>query len=274
MTVLPALERLLGDAAEKLAPATEPAAADHINRPHRRRQRRRSPAVLAVLVLAGASTAWAAGVFQTGAPITTQPGYAPVANVGWGAPVPGSFTLLSLRVADPTGGPPWGLGVFRTTEGLACPVAGRIVHGRLGALGIGYTFADDDRFHPLLPAAAVFLGCAPPDARGHLYLQGTGWLASASGEVGLGESLSQAPKCRLPGDLSRGPRCPASALRTVFYGFLGPQARTVSYTYKGVHHVEAVSGPDGGYLVVCRRRPDSQAKRRNTARSGQRSRRP
>ena len=176
MTVLPLWNGYLAMRPRNSRRRPEPAAADHINRPHRRRQRRRSPAVLAVLVLAGASTAWAAGVFQTGAPITTQPGYAPVANVGWGAPVPGSFTLLSLRVADPTGGPPWGLGVFRTTEGLACPVAGRIVHGRLGALGIDYTFADDDRFHPLLPAAAVFLGAPPPMARGHLYLQGTGWL--------------------------------------------------------------------------------------------------
>ena len=46
-------------------------------------------------------------------------------------------------------------------------------------------------------------------------------------------------------------RCSQADLRTVLYGFLGPDARTVSYTDRGVHHVEEVSGPDGGYLVVA-----------------------
>ena len=88
-------------------------------------------ALVAVLVLGGTSVALAAaGVFQTGAPITTEPGYAPVANVGWGAPIAGSMRLLALRAADPAGGPPWGLGMFKTTEGLACAVTGRVVNGR------------------------------------------------------------------------------------------------------------------------------------------------
>ena len=30
-----------------------------------------------------------------------------------------------------------------TTTGLACPVAGRVVNGRLGVLGIDYAFAND-----------------------------------------------------------------------------------------------------------------------------------
>jgi len=208
-------------------------------------------ALIAVLVLGGTSAALAAaGVFQTGVPIVTQPGYAPVATIGWGAPVAGSMRLLALRVADPAGGPPWGLGTFETTQGLACAVTGRVVNGRLGALGIDYAFADDGRFHALLPAAGIGLDCAPPDARGAIFLTGSGWLESASGEVAPAAAIRQRPSCRLPGDQSPGVRCSQSDLRTVLYGFLGPDARTVAYTYNGVRHVEDASGPDGGYLVV------------------------
>ena len=242
VTVLPQLERMLGDAAQRLAPAS--------TQLRGRWRSRRALVVLAVLVCGGGSAAWAAGVFETGAPITTQAGFAPVAKVGWGAPVIGSYKTLPLRVPDPASGPPWGLGVFRTTQGLACVVAGRVVNGRIGALGIDYTFGDDNEFHPLLPAAAIVFGCAPPDADGHLYLEGLGSLAGASGEVAGAAALGQRPTCLLPGDQSRGVRCPRWALRTLFYGFLGPDARDVSYTYSGVRHVEPVSGPEGGYLLV------------------------
>lgn len=249
MTVLPALERLLGDAAAKLAPAPNPGSARAWHAWWRERARR--PLVLlAALVLTGCSAAWAAGVFQTGTPITTQPGYAPVANHGWGAPVPRSYRVLALRMSDPAGGPAWGLGLFRTTQGLVCPAVGRIVAGQLGALGIDSAFADDGRFHRLLPAASIFLDCAPPDASGHVFLSGAGWLVSASGEVAPDSALAERPACRFPGDLSRGPRCAASAMRSVFYGFLGPDALTIQYTYRGVRHVERVTGPDGAYLVV------------------------
>jgi hypothetical protein len=208
-------------------------------------------ALIAVLVLGGASAALAAaGVFQTGAPITTQPGYAPVASVGWGAPRAGSMRLLALRVPDPAGGPPWGLGMFETTQGLACAVTGRVVNGRLGALGTDYAFADDGRFHPLLPAAGIGLDCSPPDARGAVFLTGSGWLESASGEVAVAAAIGQRPACRFPGDQSPGLRCSQTDLRTVYYGFLGPDARSISYASDGARHVEDVTRPDGGYLVV------------------------
>lgn len=249
MTVLPALERLLGDAAENLEPAPS-AGAVRVGRPWWRGRSWRPLGLFAALVLAGCSAAWAAGVFRSGTPITTQPGYAPVANVGWGAPVPGSYRVLALRVSDPSGGPPWGVGFFRTTEGLACPTVGRIVDGRLGALGIDSAFADDGRFHQLRPAASIFLDCAPPDATGHVFLTGAGGLASASGEVAPDSAIAERPRCLFPGDLSRGRYCTAAELRSVFYGFLGPDARTVSYTYHGVRHTWPVSGPDGAYLVV------------------------
>jgi hypothetical protein len=253
MTVLPNLERLLGDAAEKLAPVNDAAAAEGgVSRTSTPRSRSWRPLALAVvLVLGGVSGALAAaGVFQTGKPIGPQPGYAPVSNVGWGAPRAGSMKVLALRVADPAGGPPWGLGMFTTTRGLACPVTGRVVDGRLGALGIDYAFADDGRFHRLLAPAGIGPDCSPPDARGHVFAFGEGWLESASGDAAPAAAIDQRPDCLLPGYQGRGVRCPQADLRTVFYGFLGPDARTVSYTYEGVRHVEHVSGSSGGYLIV------------------------
>ena len=261
MTVLPALERMLGDAADRLASDSSAAAARRFYRWWPPWQPRRALALVAVLVLGGASAAWAAGVFQTGAAITTAPGYAPRAHYGWGAPVSGSLKLLSLRAADPAGGPPWGLGVFETTEGLACPVAARVVNGRLGALGIDYTFRDDGRFHQLLPAPATGFGCQPPDAHGDLFLAGFQWLVSASGETASATSPSQVPACLFPGEQGSRLRCAPFALRSVLYGFLGPDARTIAYTYNGVHHVEALAGPDGGYLIVLQA-PSGIARRR------------
>jgi hypothetical protein len=177
--------------------------------------RRRPLVLVVVLVLGGATAALAAsGVFQTGTPVGPPAGYAPVASVGFGAPQPGGIRVLGLRAADPAGGPPWGIGVFRTTQGLACSVTARVVDGRLGVLGIDYAFADDGRFHPILAASAITPYCTPPDARGHLYITGGGWLLNASGYY--------APACLMPGSQGDMLRCPQSDLRSVFSGFLGP----------------------------------------------------
>jgi hypothetical protein len=268
MTVLPNLERLLGDAAERLAPTSiQPAAATRPTgtrssqrRVRRQRLRRWRPlALVTVLVLGGATGALAAaGVFQTGTPIGAQPGYAPISSVGFGAPKHGSMRVLTLRVADPAGGLPWGLGLFTTTQGLACPVTGRVIDGRLGALGIDYVFGDDGRFHLLLAPAGISIDCSPVDAHGHAFLTGGyGWIQNASGDTAPAAAVNQRPHCDLPGEHDWGVRCPQADLRAVFYGFLGPDARMVFYSFNGVRHLERVSGPDGGYLIVLPAPPGS-----------------
>lgn len=70
-----------------------------------------------------------------------------------GVPVVGTVRLLSLRVPDPAGGPPWGMRVMRTTGGDECMQVGRVHDGRLGVLGQDGIFRDDHRFHPM-PASA------------------------------------------------------------------------------------------------------------------------
>ena len=170
--------------------------------------------------------------------------------------------VLSVRVADPAGGPAWGVGVFLTSTGLACPVTGRVVDGRLGVLGIDYAFADDGRFHPLLAPASIGLDCAAPDGRGRLFLTGQAWIVSASGDLAPEAATSQRPHCDLPGTQEWSVRCPQATLRTVYYGFLGPEARAISYTYHGRQYVQRTSGPDGAYLVVLSAPPGSTKGRR------------
>jgi hypothetical protein len=272
MSVLPQLERLLGDAAERL-PADLSAASNngHLSaipatRLRRRHGLRRRPPLLiaaAVLALGGTAGALAAtGVFQIGAPVTTQPAHPPISTVGEGTARPGTMRVLSVRIADPAGGPAWGIGVFMTTTGLACPVTGRVVEGRLGVLGIDYAFANDGKFHPLLAPASIGLDCATRDAHGRLFLTGQAWIASASGDLAPEAAVSQRPHCNLPGTQSSYVRCPQATLRTVYYGFLGPKARTISYTYHGRRHVQATTGPNGAYLVVLRA-PAGSTKGRN-----------
>ena len=112
----------------------------------------------------------ASGVFQTGAPVA--PEVAPLASTDVGAPIPSSVRLLALRVADPDGGPPWGLRTIKTTRGLMCVQVGRIVDGRIGVLGRDGAFHDDGRFSP--PSIDYLedggFNCGTEDGHGNVFL--------------------------------------------------------------------------------------------------------
>jgi hypothetical protein len=83
-----------------------------------------------------------------------------------------------------------------------------------------------------------------------LFLTGQAWIVSASGDLAPEAAVNQRPHCDLPGSVMWHVRCPQATLRTVYYGFLGPKARAIAYTYHGQRHVRATSGPNGAYLVV------------------------
>ena len=111
-------------------------------RSHARLARRRGSRLLlvtaAVLLLLGtAAVALAAsGVILTGAAVPASRLASP--SAGAGLPQPGKWKLLSLRVPDPAGGPPWGMRLVQTTRGLVCVQLGRVQEGVLGELGIGW----------------------------------------------------------------------------------------------------------------------------------------
>jgi hypothetical protein len=262
----------------------------HARRPLRRRARLRQPAarrplrvlVVLVLVLAAATAvALAAGGLLSGAPV--RPPYKVRPRIFDGAPIPTSARLLALSVPDPSGGLPWGLRTLATTRGLGCLQYGRLYGGELGVLGQDGAFGDDHRFHVLSPLDAVSGedACGPLDADGHLFLatQSQAMPASADPEA-----------CVAPVDYERGARaplrgirlCPAVDERALFYGALGPDVESISYSLRtrretfeargrardftvtsyvyaqgGPTATEPTTGAQGAYLIVAHALPDA-----------------
>jgi len=201
-------------------------------------------------MLAGTAVALAAtGVVGFGAP-ESAPGIArvrpPSPTSGFGTVRRGSTHLLAPRVADPRGGPPWGIRASTTTRGLGCIAVGRVLDGELGTLGVDGAFANDDRFHPL-PAELTTGpgGCAPLDARGELFI--------AVSESDVPRSASVFRRCDPPGMAVAARReelCPEQDERNLYYGLLGPQATSIAYEHEGVTRTISPLGPQGAYLIV------------------------
>ena len=55
-------------------------------------------------------------------------------------PIAGTVKLLSDHVADPDGGPPWGLRYWETDRKYACVQVGRVYAGKLGQISRGKVF--------------------------------------------------------------------------------------------------------------------------------------
>jgi hypothetical protein len=207
------------------------------------RPRPSRPVVVALASLVATGSALAAtGVLRTGEPVGATVQAIPNANDG--VAIPGSEKLLGLRVADPDGGPPWGLRVVRTTRGLMCVQAGRVVDGRIGVLGQDGAFDNDGAFHPLSVSFLDGSGCGTQDAHGDAFVneQLHGMPASA-----LTADQQHASGGCYTADLpSRS--CPPSDLRDIYYGLLGPDAASITHT--GGIATTPTAGRDGAYLIV------------------------
>jgi hypothetical protein len=209
-------------------------------------RRRLVVVAMALLALLLAAVALAAtGAFNTGTPVRPGAFDLTTPRSGPGAVLPRSVGGVAALADDPTGGPPWGLRVLRTTRGLGCVQIGRVVGGRLGVLGQDGAFANDGRFHPLPAAVSESpVDCGSLDARGRLYL------AFASQGV---PASAYAPGCTPPGDVEPHPNppiCPQADERAVYAGVLGPSALSVTYVTIGGGRVTAPVGPGGTYLIV------------------------
>ncbi len=204
-------------------------------------------ALLALATIALAAT----GVILTGAPVRPEEVLNP--SVGLGVPAPGASELLPLRVADPAGGPPWGIRIVSTTRGEVCVQIGRVQGGQLGELGIDGAFHDDGRFHPI-PVDAL-----PRDEFHHRVFDSLLGTATVSchlaGEAISGEhvGVSQSAAAQTPSS----PR-PVGGLRDLLYGMLGPQAISVSYRERGEDRTARVLAPTGAYLIVTPTTPHQQ----------------
>ena len=220
------------------------------------------PIVIGALVLAGAS-AGAALLLSSGE--TVAPAFVLPATPasGLGEPVPQTLALLPMRAADPEGGPPWGMRVIRTTRGLLCLQSGRIVDGQLGALGTGYAFHGDKRFHPFLADDAISTDACPAvGATGTAFLPGPPVIVPANGLPLAGENVAQNDQvhCDLPGQQNWGVRCPQSELRQVAVGLLGPNARSIEVSNAdGSSFTIDPYGDEGAYLIVLPAQPNADA---------------
>jgi len=220
------------------------------SRPSRSRRRgwRRTPLIAIAVGLLMVGAAFGGGLIQLGAPARTSEGFT-TPRAGFGALTLGTARLLAIATPDPHGGPPWGLRVFSTTRGVGCIQVGRLLDGRLGALGQDGAFGDDGRFHELPVRSASVLTCSALDANGRIF-----------NNVSKGDELANAwpgretcvPSVASPAEKGfvGGKICPQADERDLFYGLLGPYAKSITYTSHGNRKTVATVGPEGAYLIV------------------------
>jgi hypothetical protein len=166
-----------------------------------RRGRHRRPALIAGLasgtLLATAGALAATGVIGLGSPVEPrQVNRDPQRGVG--VPVDRTARLLPPRVADPGGGPPWGLRLVTTSRGMMCLQIGRVVGDQLGVLDKDGVAGNDGRFHALPPAAAATnrAPCVPPDGAGRFF--------TAVERTTYASGDSRDRTCHEPGEPARG----------------------------------------------------------------------
>jgi len=192
-------------------------------------------AVLAMLVVfACATIALAASGLLSGSPVEPRGSLNP--RVGEGIPARGGSRLLSLRVPDPQGGPPWGMRIVHTTRGAVCAQVGRIMNGQLGELGIDGAFGDDGRFHP--EAADVLPAAGPTSNNASCVPAGQTFSGSWAD---LDRNATSSPDSGTP---------PTSGQREVSFGLLGAHALEVTYRAAGRSLVDRVTPGSGAYLIV------------------------
>ena len=208
--------------------------------------------VFAALVLATPAVGAVSNWFGLGAPDRLPKQSATEFS---GTAVSGTSQLTALRVADPQGGPPWSLGIVRTTRGDTCIQLGRVEEGRLGSLGIDGAWNDDKLFHPF-PNRTVGTECGETDARGHGFINVTytGQVANSDPSGPGAVSIKSCAPPTLPtssGERSSPGTCPPRSARFVFMGLLGPDAASITYqTPDGKLATENTSGPQGAYLLI------------------------
>jgi len=225
----------------------------------RRRSRRGSTALaVAALLVVSAGALAAGGVIPIGSPAEKHP----PSEVGYpgGALVRGSARLLPITAPDPAGGPPWSMRVLSTRRGEGCLQVGRLLDGKLGALGRDGAFGDDGRFHELAPTDfGAERACSLLDGAQRLFVNAVVGDLPASAWKGAYHNLGCVPSTAgryeryAEGNLHKPyPVCPQRDERNVYYGLLGPQAESVTYELEGRARTVPTVGPEGAYLIVTR----------------------
>jgi hypothetical protein len=241
MTALPAFDAMVDDFARAAATA-----------PRRWRGRRwlALPAVLGAIAVTGAAFA-ATGALLTGEPARPAPHPRPLEDPRESiAIVPSSVQLADARVADPDGGPPWGVRTMRTATGNLCAQVGRLVDGRIGVIGFDGRFHDLPLradvasvcdFHPGPPGGRPRASRAGARVRGDLYVPPRSTIQLDSSGRTLREGCADGP------DAGTIVLCDTLRSRRVAWGILRPDVRELRVDGR---HVAAE--PDRSYLFLSR----------------------
>jgi hypothetical protein len=242
MTLIPELERSLVNAISSKSP-------------RRARRWRRLPLTgIAFIAVVGTTGALAAtGVIGFGSPVgvphVLQTPAA--ASNGFGV-VRSASAKLVATAPDPAGGLKWGMRLATTSRGGACLEVGREEDGQIGVLGIDNAFHDDGRFHTL-PAklSSSSSDCGSADRSGVLFHSVTATDEPASGVDASGLWITVGD-CLPPRGVAHGsgPYCKGSDERNLYYGALGPDALSLTYTGDGGTKTLNLATSDGMYLIV------------------------
>jgi hypothetical protein len=229
--------------------------------PARRRRRRRGAHRRGLMILIPALLVLTVGALALGGVIEIGARAKPensVSRAGYGPLTPGSSRLLPISTPDPHGGPAWGLRVFSTKRGVGCIQTGRLLNGKLGALGRDGAFNNDGRFHEVPAGSAIrFFACSALDGNGRIFNNVTvgdqpasAWSGFASCVPATATGPENAPEL-VPGTARKQAVgiCAQRDERNLYYGLLGPAAQSVTYTSGRQHRTESV-GPEGAYLIV------------------------
>jgi hypothetical protein len=227
-------------------------------RPVRRRARlRQLVLVIPALLIVTAGALAAGGVIRIGSP--AEPTNHRLAALQGGGLVKGTVRLLPITAADPGGGPPWGMRVLSTKSGEGCVQVGRLLDGKLGAIGEDSAFADDGQFHEFaLESSFAKHACTLLDGNGRIFLNATVGDMPASAWVGYGGGCVPSTATHAERFNAKGKPlaiCPQADERNLYYGLLGPDAKSVTYKLNGQTYTQATVGPEGAYLIVTRASP-------------------
>jgi hypothetical protein len=233
-----------------------------IRPPWIRRGHRRTPAlVLLAMLVATAGALAAGGVIRIGSP--AEPHESSFFALKGGGVVKGTVRLLPVSTADPAGGPSWGLRVLSTKRGEGCVQVGRLLEGKLGAVGQDSSFHNDGLFHEFaVNTFGAERSCTLLDGNDRLFLNAVVGDIPASAWRGNFPEKGCVPSTAGPyerfaeeGKRKPYPICPQADERNLYFGLLGPYAKSITYTVGGQTRTLPTTGPEGAYLIVTRASP-------------------
>jgi hypothetical protein len=215
--------------------------------------------ILAMLLISTAALA-AGGVIQIGRPAETGVLGAPLPELRGGGIVKGTVRVLPISTPDPVGGPPWGMRVYSKKAGEGCVQLGRLLDGKLGAIGQDNAFHDDGQFHEFAVNTFGAKGaCTLLDGNSRLFLNATvGDLPASAWEgfvTGTCVPSTAGHYERFAEDGKPYAVCPQADERNLYYGLLGPDAKSITYELDGHRHTQPTAGPEGAYLLVMTASP-------------------